>query len=81
MVTATGRSEVTVVPTGWAPADVPAALAEYVEPANGKTTSNATPAGCPIRSWVGVMVIVVLSSVATTSKPDGEDVYPLLVKF
>jgi hypothetical protein len=30
---------------------------------------NGTPAGCPIKLAVGVMVIVVLSSVATISKP------------
>ena len=81
MVMATRLSEVTVVPTAWAAAEVETALPEYVDPAKGRTTSKGMPAGCPMRSWVGVIVSVVLSSVATTSKPEGEVVYPLLVKF
>ena len=44
-VTPTGLSAVTVVPTGWSPAAVPAARAEYVDPASGNVIWKGVPAG------------------------------------
>ena len=55
-VTATGKLDVITVPVAWSEAPDPEARPEYVEPANGKLTSKGMPAGCPMRSCVGVTV-------------------------
>ena len=79
-VTATGKLDVITVPVAWSEASDPEARPEYVEPATGKEMSKGMPAGCPMRSWVGVMVTTVLSSVATMSNPEVV-LNPLFVNF
>ena len=67
-VTAMGLLDVMRVPTGRWVAVVETANREYVCP-RLSVMVNGTPAGCPIKSAVGLMVMLVLSSVATISNP------------
>ena len=71
MVMAMGLSELTTVPNGCWLAAVDVARPLHVSPAS-KAMVNVTFCGCPTMGFRGVISMVVLSSVATMSKPAGD---------